>query len=100
MLTWVDDERFVVRGATFRVIPNAASAQEFTDAARSARQAGELFVAKPRWRLDRYVEIIQRLAPRHVVELGIYQGGSTALFAEMARPRRLVAIDKETSGHE
>jgi predicted O-methyltransferase YrrM len=99
MLTWVDDERFVVGEATFRVIPNAASAQQFTAAAQMANRAGELFVAKPRWRLERYVEILERLEPRHVVELGIYQGGSTALFAELASPRRLVGIDKESGGH-
>ena len=100
MLTWVDDERFVVGDATFRVIPNAASSEEFADAARSANEAGELFVAKPRWRLERYTEVVQHLEPRHVVELGIYQGGSTALFAEIARPRRLVAIDKQAGGHK
>jgi predicted O-methyltransferase YrrM len=100
MLSWVDDERFVVGDATFRVIPNAASGQEFADAAAGANKAGELFVAKPRWRLEHYVEVIERLQPRHVVELGIYQGGSTALFAEIARPHRLVAIDKQIGGHK
>src|SRR6476469_2049741 len=100
MLNWVDDERFVVRDATFRVIPNAASGQQFADAATAANKAGELFVAKPRWRLERYIEVIQRLEPRRVVELGIYQGGSTALFAEIARPERLVAIDKQVGGHK
>jgi predicted O-methyltransferase YrrM len=99
MLTWVDDERFVVGDATFRVIPNAASAQQFTAAVQAANRAGELFVAKPRWHVERYAEVIRRLEPRHVVELGIYQGGSAALFAELARPRRLVAIDKELRGH-
>jgi Methyltransferase domain len=100
MLNWVDDERFVVRDATFRVIPNAASGQQFAHAATAANKAGELFVAKPRWRLERYIEVIQRLEPRRVVELGIYQGGSTALFAEIARPERLVAIDKQVGGHK
>ena len=59
-----------------------------------------MFVAKPRWRLERYVEVVKRLEPRRVVELGIYQGGSTALFAEIARPERLVAIDKQVGGHK
>ncbi len=99
MLTWLDDERFVLGDTTFHVIPEAASASEFTAIARRASQAGDFFVAKPRWRVDRYVELLDRLKPQRIVELGIYQGGSTALFAEVARPQRLVAIDKEQRGY-
>jgi hypothetical protein len=100
MLSWVDDDRFVVEGATFRVIPNGTSSRAFAAAAQGALDAGELFVAKPRWRIDRYVTVIEQLEPRNVVELGIYHGGSTALFAQLARPRRLVAIDLQKGGHD
>jgi SAM-dependent methyltransferase len=99
MLTWLDDERFVVGDATFHTIPDGASESEFKDAARRAGDAGEFFVAKSRWRVERYVDVMTRLRPQRIVELGIYQGGSTALFAEVARPRRLVAIDREQRGY-
>ena len=98
MLNWVDDARFVVR-ETFRVIPNAASGQRFAHARRprtrrgswSSPSRGGAWSATPRsssgsnpgasWNWH-------------------YQGGSTALFAEIARPERLVAIDKQVDGHK
>ena len=95
MLTWLSDERFVIGDVTFHPTPAGASTSEFMGAVREAANAGELLVAKPRWRVEKYVELLERLRPRNVFELGIFRGGSTALFAEVARPRRLVAIDKE-----
>lgn len=95
MLTWLDDHRFVIGDVTFHTTPADASTTEFMGAVRDAAKAGELLVAKPRWRVEKYVELLERLQPRNVFELGIFRGGSTALFAEVARPRRLVAIDKE-----
>jgi hypothetical protein len=97
---WLDDERFKVGDATFRAIPEGPSASEFTETVRRAAKAGDLFVAKPRWRVSDYVELVDRLRPQRIVELGIYQGGSTALFAAVARPTRLVAIDKEPGGYD
>jgi SAM-dependent methyltransferase len=98
MLTWLNDERFVIGDATFRAIPAGASQSEFMGAVREAANAGEFFIAKPRWRVEKYVDVLDRLRPQNIFELGIFQGGSTVLFAEVARPRRLVAIDKRPGG--
>ena len=38
--------------------------------------------------------MIEELQPRHVFELGIFDGGSTLFIAELAQPRRIVAIDR------
>ena len=56
MLNWVDDERFVVRDATFRVIPNAASGQQFAHAATAANRVGVAIEAIP---------------PRRIMPLGL-----------------------------
>lgn len=82
-LTWVDDETLVVRGTTFE--------------ARAFR-AGEtapdhLFLMKPRPMVERYVEVLTGLAPRCVIELGVFRGGSTAFLAHLLQPSKLLAVD-------
>ena len=52
-------------------------------------------IRKPRELVERYEGVLRKLAPRRIVELGIYQGGSTALIAQLARPEKLVALDLE-----
>ena len=39
-----------------------------------------------------------RFAPKHIVELGIWDGGSTVLYCEMFGPSKLVAIDDASRG--
>jgi hypothetical protein len=91
-LSWKTDELLVVGDTTFRLLPDA----EFFWGAKPPTEAGraDFFVAKPRWLVERYIALISELQPKHIFELGMFQGGSTALLAELARPRRLVAIDR------
>ena len=44
--------------------------------------------------MERYVALIADLKPQRIFELGILQGGNTLFFAELARPRRIAAIDR------
>ena len=62
---------------------------------RAELREGEFFIFKPRTLVERYASLIDELEPRRILELGIFQGGSTLFFAELARPRRVVAIDVE-----
>jgi predicted O-methyltransferase YrrM len=43
--------------------------------------------------VDRYEAFLAELAPRIIVEVGIMEGASTAMLAELARPDKLIAID-------
>ena len=90
MLNWLDAQRFVLGDLTFQTLPPGL----FTDGSGISMKGADFLIAKSRRMVDWYVALIERLRPRHVVELGVYQGGSTALFMELARPRRLVAIDR------
>ncbi len=54
-------------------------------------------IAKPSWLIDEYRTICREFAGGRWFELGIAEGGSTALFALLARPERFVAIDLEPS---
>jgi SAM-dependent methyltransferase len=52
-------------------------------------------LAKTPEMIDGYVDLLEREQPQRIFEVGIFRGGSTALFAELARPEKLVAIDIE-----
>jgi hypothetical protein len=43
--------------------------------------------------IDSYVELIETLQPRRIIELGIYLGGSTAMLAALADPVAMLALD-------
>jgi predicted O-methyltransferase YrrM len=89
MLSWADDEHFVVGETRFEaLLPEA-----FMHSAHP--REGEFPIFKPRSLIERYAALIAELGPQHVFELGISMGGSTVFFTELARPRRLVAIDRK-----
>lgn len=90
MLDWKNDSRLVVNGVDFILAPTA------TNQARAAVDAGSLLLRKPRWMVERYAAL-QVPPGANVFELGIYEGGSTALLSLLLRPRRLVAIDLRPS---
>ncbi len=48
---------------------------------------------KPRWMIERYMDLFDRLDPSSVVELGIYEGGSTAFLALYSDTHQHVAVD-------
>jgi predicted O-methyltransferase YrrM len=60
-------------------------------------KGGDRFcLRKPRHEVERYEGLIDRLAPQTIFEVGVYQGGSTALLAQLARPRKLIAVELES----
>jgi SAM-dependent methyltransferase len=84
-LEWRGDRGFVIDGTVFQTVAFVAGEHGLPGA--------EFTVAKPRWMIERYLELIGALEPRNIFELGVLQGGSTAMLAEVTRPSRLVAID-------
>ncbi|MGI9602868.1 MAG: class I SAM-dependent methyltransferase [Acidimicrobiales bacterium] len=84
MIEWLDADEVQVDGRTFRVID-----------AQSAKDApGATAIRKPRWFVERYIELARSLQPSRVIELGIDKGGSTVFFALlMNQLERLLAID-------
>lgn len=88
MLTWQGDDRFVLGGATFHVFNTI-------DARPPALGDMDFFLYKPRSMVERYVGLVEELKPQYLFELGIFGGGSTLFLAEVARPRRIAAIDRE-----
>lgn len=87
MIRWEGDS-FRIEGTLFKVLPDGGLGQEV--------EMGDarFFVFKDRELIDLLEETIERLGPRRIVELGIFQGGSTALLLELAKPERLLAVDR------
>ena len=91
-LTWQSDERCVVGETTFQILP--ADLLDRDDPSISMEGA-DFLLFKERPLIERYVELLEELRPQHVFELGILEGGGTALLLELAHPRTLVAIDRK-----
>ena len=88
MLSWVGDDEFMIDGVSYRMWNTIRE--------QPAPEAGQMLILKPRVFVERYVELVERMRPRNIVELGILAGGSTAFLAQIARPDRLVAVDLST----
>jgi len=82
-ISWHHDHLVEIDGVGFElgVDPTPASSPQ------------RLRVLKPPWMVEKYLRLVERDRPAQVLELGIYDGGSTALLALAARPQRLVAVD-------
>jgi predicted O-methyltransferase YrrM len=52
-------------------------------------------VLKPMELLEKYAALLSTVVGANIVELGVYEGGSAALAACLAKPAKLVAIDLE-----
>jgi SAM-dependent methyltransferase len=53
-------------------------------------------LAKTPAMVDRLAGVITELAPKRIVELGIFKGGSAALLAALAKPTKLTAVELES----
>lgn len=76
-------DRFEVDGVTFVCSYEPSSTAE------------RFYIVKPMPLVERYHDLGRHVAGGTIVELGIAEGGSTALLALLARPERLVAVDLE-----
>lgn len=87
-LTWADDE--TLRGADTEFVA------VFDERSHELQSTAERFVLmKSAAMIDWYAGRFAEKPPRCVLEVGIFKGGSVALFEEMWHPQRLVAVDIE-----
>jgi predicted O-methyltransferase YrrM len=69
---------------------------EFVSDYRPESTAERFFIIKPLTFVERFVEVAERFKGGNLFELGIAEGGSTALLAIVAEPKKLVAVDLES----
>jgi hypothetical protein len=85
MPAWTADDTFELGGITYVCRPIGH---------RFPSEPGRFCLLKPRHEVDWYERFLAERAPKHIVEVGSYDGASSALFAELAHPTRLVAVDR------
>jgi predicted O-methyltransferase YrrM len=89
-VVWSSDDVFDVGGTTYFVV----EFQQPLRALRASHNAANGFaIYKSREQVEAFVRLAASFRGARIVELGIYEGGSTALLAQLARPERLVAVD-------
>jgi Methyltransferase domain len=95
VLTWTDERSCkTARGTEFVTLGSEGSFKRSLARVMGVDSSpGRFVLLKSRECIDRYVDIVRTLSPRHVVELGIFHGGSTALLMELIHPEMLVAIE-------
>lgn len=82
--------RDILPGDSFEV-----AGVEFVCAYLPESTSERFFIVKAPPLVRRYLDLCERFEGACIVELGIAEGGSTALLALAARPEKLVAIDLE-----
>lgn len=85
VLTWRDDESFESGGGITYVCRPLDG--------RFPSHPGRFCLLKTRWQVEWYEKLLRDLEPRTIAEIGTFDGASAALFAEIARPNKLVTID-------
>ena len=85
VLAWITDDSFEIAGTTYVCRPIGH---------RFPSEPRRFCLLKPRHEVEWYERFLLERAPQNIVEVGSYDGASSALFAELAHPRRLVAIDQ------
>ena len=90
MHRWIDDSHIEIDGSVFR-LHGAPGPGPGSDATRE-----EHYLMKPRWFVERYLRGASEFRGGRVFEVGIFRGGSTAFFAAILDPEKLVAIDLDT----
>jgi predicted O-methyltransferase YrrM len=91
-VTWLEEipesEWWMVQDRPFRI-----GDIEYLSTMRPASVTTRLCVKKPPGLVEATVALLREHAGGNILELGISQGGSTALFTQVGRPRKLVAIE-------
>ena len=86
MITWKDNKRFVVDGVNFIAV-------DCMGRKNLNSTSNEFVVNKHEWMIARYENLINKLKPKNIFELGIQRGGSCVFFQIMANADKLVAIE-------
>lgn len=80
---WVSDRQVELEGVVFGLV----------DIGEPRPAGATLVLKKPRRLLETYVEALEGVDMRRVLELGLNHGGSAAFFAALLGPERLVSLD-------
>ncbi len=84
-INWIGDDQAELDGTRYVCRPIALG--------RIPSDADRLCICKTQADMRNLEALVERLSPRRIVEVGIFDGASTALLWQLARPSRLTAIE-------
>lgn len=84
-MLWVADDVAEIEGVQYWCRPVGE---------RFSSQPGRFCLLKPRHEVERYAALVEELAPSRIVEIGSHDGASAALLHDLARPERLLTVDR------
>lgn len=87
-LRWQGEDEFTIDGVAYCCRPRADPFPSRPD---------RFCIRKPREVVERYETLLRRLRPRTVVEVGVYEGGSAAMMAQLTEPETMLTFDIERS---
>jgi len=85
VIRWTGDDSFEIEGTEFVCCPLLRGGFRSVP--------GRFCMVKPRSAVEAYEDLLRAAAPKTIVEVGIFDGASTAFIAELTQPRKLVGID-------
>lgn len=86
-IVWNSDKTFHVGDVHFR-------ARDLGMGLGDQQSTLELFVfQKPREMIEHYQQLLDRLQPKHIFELGIWRGGSCVFLQKLSGARKLISVD-------
>jgi hypothetical protein len=84
LITWKGDDVFSVTDTEYVCRPIAG---------RFRSQPDRFCLLKARWQVEWYDALLHDLRPRTMIEVGMFDGASMALAAELTAPDKIVGID-------
>jgi hypothetical protein len=87
-LVWTGDDTFMVDRVEYVCRP-------LRD--RFPSTAERMCLVKAPWQVEWYAQLLRTVAPQSMVEVGMWEGASFALAAQLVSPRRLVGIDSRAT---
>jgi predicted O-methyltransferase YrrM len=100
VVQWVEARKFVVDDVAFLTLGDGANPGDDRLAVYlmsvAPASSSQFLIAKSNDMVELYRQHVDDQRPRHIVELGIFRGGSTAFLALLARPEKLIAFEYET----
>jgi predicted O-methyltransferase YrrM len=88
VVTWTSDDTFELGETEYVCRPVGPHFRS---------EPGRFCLLKAPEHVEWYERLLREQTPRHIVEVGSYEGASSAFFAEIARPKKLVTIDRRAT---
>jgi|APSaa5957512622_1039677.scaffolds.fasta_scaffold09357_2 predicted O-methyltransferase YrrM len=86
-IKWLDENCISINGVSFYIMKTLMDLQTI----ESTYQ--RFLLGKPRWMVEKYINLLGTITAKKIFELGVLKGGSSVFFHELFNPQKLVAIE-------